>query len=904
MEIQEIKAKLTLAEVIKYYGYKADKQNRINCPFHDDKTPSMQLYWKTHTAYCFSGNCKTHGKSLDVIDFILHKENSTKHEAIQKAKQMINGTSQSTNNDNTFNRTQLLTNLFTYFKNGVHNSKPAQEYIKSRNLDYTKLEIGYNTGQFHHGARKDETLINNCIQAGLLSDTQRLSRTGDTAYKPFAKYCIVFALRNRTNQITGLYFRSTVNNEESKHFYLKERTGIYPGYPKQDTHKLIITEAIIDAATLLQIKSINEEYSIISAYGTNGLNEEIKSVIKELKILNEIIFAFDNDEAGNKAVEKYAKELKIDNGQLIISKIILPENSDINETAQAHNETIFTHLLETRLVLSGAEGTFIFSDEKKNIANPVLPEPIQAGTTETEKPLNTSNPHNFHYKGEVAEYYIKGGLRGHLDSMKISLQIIYPSTHIDFRTKTDLYEHKQVEALIKSASDKLSISPELIQKDLATLTHLLETYRNEAMQEKKNKTKRIVQLGEGTINECVKFLQKPHLINEISNLIGQSGVTGEENNRIFLFGIATSYKMPDTLHALIQGSSGSGKTRLLKIICELMPGEDMIKFTRVTDSSFYNYPENYLVNKLLGFEDIDGLKEDALYAVRELISNEILVSSTTTKTESGQIMAMERTVRGPIASISCTTKGEIYEDNMSRVFLIAVDESKEQTKRIIHYQQQRAAGQIDIGKEKQVKEFLQNCIRVLQPYEVINPYANKIHLPEEAHKIRRLNDLYLSFVKQITLINQYQRKKDHQGRVITTIEDLQTANTIMFESIVLKIDELDGSLRQFFEQLKVHVKKQNNNQEFILREVRQALNISRTQLHRYINDLMQLEYIQQTGGYANKGFKYKITWWDDIQFIREKIRKQMQEQIDSLPKEENKPVFQHSGTLNGTLQAL
>ncbi len=50
MEISDIKAKLTLSEVIKHYGYKADKQNRINCPFHEDKTPSMQLYWKTHTA--------------------------------------------------------------------------------------------------------------------------------------------------------------------------------------------------------------------------------------------------------------------------------------------------------------------------------------------------------------------------------------------------------------------------------------------------------------------------------------------------------------------------------------------------------------------------------------------------------------------------------------------------------------------------------------------------------------------------------------------------------------------------------------------------------------------------------------------------------------------------------------
>ena len=37
--------------------------------------------------------------------------------------------------------------------------------------------------------------------------------------------------------------------------------------------------------------------------------------------------------------------------------------------------------------------------------------------------------------------------------------------------------------------------------------------------------------------------------------------------------------------------------------------------------------------------------------------------------------------------------------------------------------------------------------------------------------------------------------------VITTeTEDLLTANEIMFDSIFLKVDELDGSLRQFYEE--------------------------------------------------------------------------------------------------------
>jgi DNA primase len=71
MEIQEIKSKLTLAQVLQHYGLKPDKNLRLCCPFHEDKTPSLQVYYKTHTAYCFSSNCKTHGKSLDAIDFVM-----------------------------------------------------------------------------------------------------------------------------------------------------------------------------------------------------------------------------------------------------------------------------------------------------------------------------------------------------------------------------------------------------------------------------------------------------------------------------------------------------------------------------------------------------------------------------------------------------------------------------------------------------------------------------------------------------------------------------------------------------------------------------------------------------------------------------------------------------------------
>ncbi|NJK98754.1 MAG: helix-turn-helix domain-containing protein [Bacteroidales bacterium] len=173
---------------------------------------------------------------------------------------------------------------------------------------------------------------------------------------------------------------------------------------------------------------------------------------------------------------------------------------------------------------------------------------------------------------------------------------------------------------------------------------------------------------------------------------------------------------------------------------------------------------------------------------------------------------------------------------------------------------------------------------MLKPLKVINPYADKIKLPPQAHKIRRLHELFLSFVKQVTLINQYQRQRDAQGRLITEKDDLQTAVEIMFDSIFLKVDELDGSLRQFFEQLKEHILQKENpqNYEFTQREIRQALNLSKSAIHRFLNNLIELEYLQQSGGYHNKGLKYKISYWDNVVKLREQIKEYLNNQLDNL----------------------
>jgi DNA primase len=436
MEIQEIKSKLTISEVIKYYGLKADKQNRLKCPFHDDKTPSMQLYYKTQTAFCFSSNCKINGKAVDVIDFILHKEDCTKHEAIKKAIEIIGGENKTiapVKNHNV-ERAMFLERMFTYFKNAVHNSPPAKEYLQSRCIDFKNTEVGYNAGQFHHGARKDEALIKECLEYGILLDLGMKARTGDTAYKPFGKWCIVFALRNKTNEIVSLYFRSTLADKEQRHFYLRDRQGLYPHYPPTSTKKLLLTESIIDCVTLLQQPEIASKYNLLALYGTNGFTEEHQKSIKELKELEEIIFFLNGDEPGQKAVAKYTPMLKAEYPNLKITSVAVPQNEDVNSLLQGHSPEILTHLIDTR-----KEVDFIFSTEKsiEKEKTETLETPIHTETEPTqettEQPtttcpataggLNTNNPYNLKYQGNQAQYQIKGFRIDQLDSLKITLQI-------------------------------------------------------------------------------------------------------------------------------------------------------------------------------------------------------------------------------------------------------------------------------------------------------------------------------------------------------------------------------------------------------------------------------------------------------------------------------------------------
>jgi hypothetical protein len=542
--------------------------------------------------------------------------------------------------------------------------------------------------------------------------------------------------------------------------------------------------------------------------------------------------------------------------ELLISTIQLPEGHNMNDMWLNYGAQGISELLE----------------------NP---------TNESESKLEIINDFKIGYKGKIATYYLIGTLPMDLGNLRIALHIIEKENQKKHRLKIDLADFVNLQNQCRELNEKQGLDANLLEVDLLKLADLLDDYREQKLDEEFNPITDLYSEKELTPKaeeKAIEFLSNPKLIQNIDKLLGQSGIVGEEDNRKTLFVIASSYKMPNLLHGLVNGASGEGKSHLINAISECMPQEDVLNMTRITSKSLYHYREKELVNKLILIQDFDGLEEEAQLAFREMQSAKFLSSSTVVKDVFGNIRGKIKRVNAHFASLTATTQAEVYFDNMSRSIVLGVDESHEQTLRIIKAQNMKIAGISDKSSEEQAKQLLRNVMRVLKVHEVVNPYADKISLPIEAKMLRRLNSHFQSFITQITLLHQFQRKTDDKGRLIATKQDVEIAVEVFFNSIFLKVDELDKSTRQFFEQLKGYVKSQANGttHRFTAKEIRDALNVSKTTSFKKIEILQKLEHIRIAEGSANRGFKFMVAHWDNLEKMKAKIKDDLNKQLKAL----------------------
>lgn len=182
---------------------------------------------------------------------------------------------------------ETLDKLFESFETGIRNGKAVKpkEYLKTIGLDYNELRIGFNSGQFHH---RDPQVVKDQYEAmGLLKKSNvPVNKDGLVAYTVFGKYGIVFPLLNQQNKIVNFFairFEMKTPIEE----YLNN-DGVYPKYPSSNTKRLYITQTLLDCASLLQSKALENKEAVMALHNGELLPQHVEA-IKSLHDLEEII---------------------------------------------------------------------------------------------------------------------------------------------------------------------------------------------------------------------------------------------------------------------------------------------------------------------------------------------------------------------------------------------------------------------------------------------------------------------------------------------------------------------------------------------------------------------------------------------------------------------------------------
>ncbi|MGH6949562.1 MAG: DNA primase, partial [Vitreimonas sp.] len=252
--------------------------------------------------------------------------------------------------------------------------------------------------------------------------------------------------------------------------------------------------------------------------------------------------------------------------------------------------------------------------------------------------------------------------------------------------------------------------------------------------------------------------------------------------------------------------------------------------------------------------------ESASYALKPLQSDgEVTIASTGKDPNSGLLVTREYRVEGPVMLFLTTTAIDLDEEMLNRCLVLAVNESREQTRAIHQLQRKRQtlAGLLANEDRHTVQKLHRNAQGLLERLAVVNPHAEDLSFLDDKTRTRRDHMKYLTLIRAIALLHQHQREVKtvtHRDRPVRYVEatkaDIALANRLAHEVLGRTLDELPPQTRTLLQRLHAWVSAQSEERRlrrsdirFTRREVRALTGWSDTQAKVHLARLVELEYL-------------------------------------------------------------
>lgn len=373
--------------------------------------------------------------------------------------------------------------------------------------------------------------------------------------------------------------------------------------------------------------------------------------------------------------------------------------------------------------------------------------------------------------------------------------------------------------------------------------------------------------------EAIQYLKSPDLISKIKEDITKIGVIGEDVTKVALYLIMLTRKFETPIHAILFGFSAAGKSHLVNSVGELVPPEDRVILTSGSARSLDYLESSDIKEKVFIVQEVHGLKE---------IEENIRVMQSEGKLtriypvynpESKRFETVKNEVECQASVVTTTTRGGVHPENSTRIFEIHLDETEEQTKRIIELKKEKASFLLRQKEEKieRIKRLHHNLQRFLKRVEVVIPFSKYIDFPNSSIQNRRDIERFLNLIKAVAFLRQYQKeKKKKEGIefIKADLEDYRIAYELGYEMLKSSFCSLTEDERKVLKVI-VSLRKKDEHVDIFLGHIEEEakrLAIQLPQEPRFseiLNNFIKLGFIKPSGyGYEGKTPLYTIALYD------------------------------------------
>jgi len=827
-EIEAVKRGVDLVALIRSSGVELKRKGKDfvgRCPFHDDKTPSLVVSPEKGLWNCL-GACKGNGHPSggDALGWLVRFKGMNFPEAMKEL-----GTPPAAKEEKPSHH--LLETVVSHYHETLTTSKEARAYLEQRHLwsleTLRAFRVGYADGSLVERLGKSP-LKKELRELGVLTGSGR----------ELMKGCVVVPILKGT-AVVNLYGRRV---EGDQHLYLPgQRRGLFNAAGAKDASRLVLCESILDALSLI----IMGEHGALPLWGINGWTEDHEGFMKNWRG-NELVIALDSDEAGKGAASALAESLSAYNPRVIDLK----EYKDPNE------------------LLCMAE------DPKKAweeiAAPPPSPPPVEA--------QGISDSLCFAF--DDRKYTVRGLAAYGFDRLKVTVKLnVGEGFHLD---TIDLYSARAREHFAETSAKLLGTDTVKVTHDLLLLCDSLERARLRVKPKEEDPSA----MNAGEREEALSLLKDSKLLDRVLADMERLGCVGEREALALGYLATISRLLDKPLGLMILARSGAGKSTVQDAVCDFVPEESLVKYTRITGQALFYKEEDALVNKVLAIEEETGA-ESATYAIRNLQSSQTLtIGATRTDPQTGKLRTDSYRVRGPVAIMLTTTNPEALDyETRNRFLEVTVNETHEQTARILKAQRDEDTleGLLRQAERERTMRLHQNVQRLLRPLKVLNPFADKLTYPAHGLRMRREQKKYLTLLKAMALLHQFQRPVKSAERagvrieyVEITKEDIKRVDALAGGALARGLDELSAPGRSLYEEIKALVKAKGEALRKDLppempvpeptvsrRELRKATGWTEWQLRTHLKELCDLEYVSIIFGGSGRRTQYALLEEDD-----------------------------------------